>query len=295
MKNICYCCLVFVVSSCSFNALFLHPTPLSLEQQPLKDFAGKNDSIFLFFSKENLQPTFTHMGKDTLELPLNIESVIYQSSNGHSLNGWFISSKSTKPSATLLHLHGNAGCLLSQYQAISPMLDHGFQLFLFDYSGFGFSEGKATKKNVLIDANATLDYVLSREDVKNLPLVLYGQSLGGHLAAVVASRRQVDIDGVVVEGAFSSHRDIAANMVPLLGRLFVNEQYAAKKEIKKLHKPVLVIHSSEDPVVPLFLGEKIYNSANQPKEFYEIEQCHMCGPSFYSMEIAEKIHTMLSL
>ena len=93
--------------------------------------------------------------------------------------------KNVTPTITLLHFHGNAGFLLSQYQAMTPLLKYGFQIFVFDYSGFGFSEGKATRTNVLIDGNSALTYVKSRDDIKNTKLVIYGQSLGG---AFVSSR-----------------------------------------------------------------------------------------------------------
>jgi fermentation-respiration switch protein FrsA (DUF1100 family) len=203
--------------------------------------------------------------------------------------------KDKSASITILHLHGNAGCLLSQYTAISPLIKQGFQIFMFDYSGFGFSEGKATKKNVLIDALSTLDYLKTREDIKNTKLVLYGQSLGGHLSAVVGTKRQSEIDALVIEGAFSSHKDIGAYTIPVIGRIFVKQGYSAKRSIKDFHKPLLVIHSSEDETIPLYMGKRIFDAANEPKEFYEIRKCHMCGPDSYPSEIADKIKKTINL
>lgn len=175
------------------------------------------------------------------------------------------------------------------------MIKYGFQIFAFDYSGFGFSEGKATRQNVLVDANAALSYVKSRPDIKNTKLVIYGQSLGGHLSVVVASQRQTEIDGLIIEGAFSSHKDIAAKTAGILGRILVSQQYSAYKAIRSYKKPVLVIHSSEDEVIPFSMGQKIFNHANTPKEFYEIKKCHICGPEFYADSISQKIMDMLNL
>ena len=284
--------IIVLLTSCSFNKLFLQPTKVPVDTRKMSMRAGTDTTVVLF-SGDKHQPTFLKDGKDTLDLGYTIESVVYKSANGNLLNGWFLKPKNQTATITILHLHGNAGFLLSQYGAMSPLIKNGFQIFLFDYSGFGFSEGKATKKNVLIDALSTLDYVKSREDVKNTKLVLYGQSLGGHLSAVVCTKRQNDIDALVIEGAFSSHKDIGAHTVPVLGRLLIKQSYSAKRSIKDFHKPLLVIHSTEDKVVPFYMGKRIFDAANSPKEFYEIKKCHICGPSYYSDEISQKIKGML--
>lgn len=294
MKKIFLHILTLVLfTSCSFNKLFLQPTKIPLHAKELIVRKTTSDTTVVHFSEDKHQPTFLKNGKDTLEFGFTIESVVYKSANGNILNGWFLKPKNESATITLLHLHGNAGCLLSQYHAMTPLIKHGFQIFIFDYSGFGFSEGKSTKGNVLIDALSSLDYLKNREDVKNTKLVLYGQSLGGHLSAVIGTERQNDIDGLVIEGAFSSHKDIAAHMVPFLGRIMVKQGYRATKSIKDFHKPLLVIHSTEDQTIPFYMGKKIADVANTPKEFFEIKKCHICGPSFYADEISIKIKMML--
>lgn len=281
-----------LLTSCSFNKLFLQPTkiPVSTTQLSLKT---ADDSTVVSFSGEAHQPVFLKNGTDTITFDFSIESVNYKSANGNILNGWLLKPKNTIATTTLLHLHGNGGCLLSQFKAISPLVDKGFQVFMFDYSGFGFSQGKSTRKNVLTDALSTLDYLKTRPDVSNTTLLIYGQSLGGHLAAVVAAQRPNDISGLIIEGAFSSHKDIGGHMVPVLGKIFVKQGYSAVKFIKDFHKPVLVIHSTEDEMIPFYMGKKIFDNANAPKEFYEVKKCHICAPQFYAAEIAEKIKKML--
>jgi hypothetical protein len=287
------------LTACSFNKMYLQPTNLP-KIPPDKDKVSmttttKNDTTLAEFNTKTLQPTFFKTNKDTIDFDFTIESVVFESSNGNKLNGWILKPKNEIPTVTLLHFHGNAGFLLSQYQAMTPLIKYGFQIFVFDYSGFGFSEGKATRENVLIDANSALNYVKSRADIKNTKLVIYGQSLGGHLSAVVASQRQADIDGLVIEGAFSSHKDIAAQTAGIFGRILVSEKYSAFKSIRTFKKPVLVIHSTEDEVIPFKMGQKIFNNANSPKEFYEIKKCHICGPDFYADSISQKIINMLNL
>lgn len=300
MKLIAFFLFISILfSSCSFNKMFLVPYKIPATTQRLK-LVGR-DTTYIAYSGDNFQPTFLKHKTDTIQTNFTIESVVFTSANGHKLNGWMMKPKNSNPSATILHLHGNAGNLLYQYSAMTPLIDYNFQIFIFDYSGFGFSEGKATKKNVLTDALSALDYVKSREDVKNTKLVVYGQSLGGHCSAIVAEKKQSEIDALVIEGAFSSHKDIAAYTMKkalhmaFLGRWFTKDGYNAKRSIKEYKKPLLVIHSTEDETIPFYMGQKIHAEANNPKEFYEIKKCHICGPSYYAESIAEKIKKMLEI
>jgi len=287
------------LTACSFDKMYLQPTSLPKIPQD-KDKVSittttKNDTTFVEFNTKTLQPTFLKNNKDTIIFDYTIESVVFKSLSGNNLNGWLLKPKNIDATTTLLHFHGNAGFLLSQYQAITPLLKYGFQAFVFDYSGFGFSEGKATRDNVLLDGNSALTYIKSREDVKNTKLVIYGQSLGGNLSAVVAQQRETDIDGLVIEGAFSSHKDIAAKTAGVFGRLLVSEKYSAYKSIRTFKKPVLIIHSTEDEVIPFKMGQKIFDNTIAPKEFYEIKKCHICGPKFYADSISLKIINMLKI
>ncbi len=282
-----------LLNSCSFNSVFLHPDKYPAD---LKKFIFETPdyTLVVFFNGQNHQPLFTnHNGRDTVDLGYNIESVIFRNSNDEVLNGWFITPRNKPADITLLHLHGNAGSLLSQYKSIVNLVNHGFQIFMFDYSGFGFSEGNATRNNALIDAFSAMDYLKARPETINKSFVIYGQSFGGHLAAVVAGQREKEIDALVIEGAFSSAKDIAASRVPFFGRIFVSEGYSAKSSIKNYHKPLLIIHSTEDRVVPFELGKKLFDAANQPKDFFEIRNCHICGPMYYTDEVVSKIKKML--
>lgn len=290
--------LSIILSSCSFNKMFMYPVPLSTDDYRVYTRDGKT-SYRVFFNGDSLQPTFLNAENDTIGFDFTIESVLFQSKNGNTINGWMLKETDREPKATILHLHGNAANLVHQFGAIDKLCLQGYQVFLFDYSGFGFSTGKATQKNVKTDAQSALEYVLSRPDCKNLPLIVYGQSLGGHLAAEIGQLNQVKIDGLVIEGAFSSHRDIASYTMKkslhmgFLGRIFVRSRYKAKKSIEKFKKPLLVIHSREDETIPFFMGERIYDHANQPKELFAIDGCHICGPDLYPREIGQKIEQML--
>jgi len=281
----------YTLLSCSLNKMFLQPDKLPANAKQLTLKTDK-DTTHIEISPGNFQPSFLKGGKVISNPDYTIESVVFESPNGNKLNGWLLKPP-TKPTVTLLHFHGNAGFLFSQYQAMTPLMKYGYQIFVFDYSGFGFSEGDATRRNVLQDGNAALTYIKSREDIRDTKIVIYGQSLGGNLATVVASERQNEIDGLVIEGAFSSHKDIAANQAWIFGRLLVKELYSAKKSIAKYKKTLLIIHSKDDDIIPIRMSQDLFDRANSPKELYKIDGCHICGTDNYAKQISDKIENML--
>ncbi|MBT8254526.1 MAG: lysophospholipase, partial [Bacteroidia bacterium] len=197
-----------------------------------------------------------------------------------------------KPIATILHFHGSAGNLLTHYQFISPLIDYGYQVFMFDYSGYGCSEGKPDHETIIQDGYSAIEYIKKQDHFRDIKTILYGQSYGGYLASIIGSNSQEDIDGIVIEGAFSSLKDEAKHKASVFGN-FVKKGKQADKEIQKNYKPVLIIHSREDKMVPIKLAQEIFINANSPKEFYEIDGMHISGLELYSSEIADKIHRMI--
>lgn len=291
MKNILLFSIILLLSACSLNNVFLHPTKLSLEKQPLALSYQEDTTIVTFDSL--YQPVFLSTQRDTLSLDYEIKSVVFESQSGNKLNAWFMKPTNKSTIATIIHFHGNAGSVVGQHRIMSPLLQAGFQIFMFDYSGFGFSEGKAKRKNVILDGNSAIDYVQTHVDVDE-KIILYGQSLGGHLAGVVGTMRENDIDALVLEGAFTSHKAIAKHFAGGFGKLFTKEMYSAKDSIVQFHKPLLIIHSEEDETIPFFMGEQLFECANSPKTFLKIKKTHIFGPIFYTDQIAKQLKTMVN-
>lgn len=272
------------------DGLFLHPFKLESTSEFKQYDASIDDTLHLTFD-ENNQPRFSYIGGTAYDPGCTIESVDFTSED-RKLNGWVMLPDSSN-GTSLFFTHGNAGNVVYNYQLMTPFVERGYRVFLWDYSEFGFSEGKATRKHVLKDAHAALDFMLQQEAFKGDRIVVYGQSLGGHLASVIGTQRQNDVDAVVVEGAFNSHKDIAADRVPVLGRIFVAEQYSGKKTIQDLEKPLLVIHSVRDKTIDYQYGVDLYKHANAPKSFYAIDSAHIRGPLYYTDSISNRIQKML--
>jgi uncharacterized protein len=294
-KNILFLILLSFLTSCSFNKLFYRPDkiPATFKQEMIITKTG--DTTFLNIGA-GYQPAFTDNKNNPLPLPYTVESINFKNGKGNNLVGWFIKPQNTTTTAiTVLFLHGNGGSIVSEFWSALQLAKRGMQVFLFDYSGYGFSEGKPTRKRVLADCNDALNMLLSRADVKGTRLVVYGQSLGGQLAATVASENEAKIDALVMEGAPSSHKDIAAYQSGALGftaRALVKNEYSSVKSVQHYHKPILVIQSSEDKTVPLFMGRKIYAHANEPKSFYEIKHDHIQGLLYYADSIAVRVKAL---
>ena len=223
-----------------------------------------------------------------------VEEINFLSTNGKNLNGWFFKPKNKKIIGTILHFHGNAGNISYQYQFSDSLIKAGFQVMVFDYQGFGKSEGKVSQEKVLEDGISALHYVKKREDVKNTKLILFGQSLGGHLSCVVAAREQKMIDGLVVEGAFTGHESMAiyvggkSGAPKWLAKMLVPSKYNAIDEIAKVTIPKLIIHSIEDATCPFYMGKELFEKALAPKEFWEIKGPHIQCSELYRGDFVKK-------
>jgi fermentation-respiration switch protein FrsA (DUF1100 family) len=161
------------------------------------------------------------------------------------------------------------------------LVDKGFNIFIFDYQGYGRSQGEPTIAGVHRDAEAALETLLSMPQVDKEQIIVLGQSIGGAIAVyTVANTPYKDrIAALVIDSAFSSYRRIAREKLaqvfitwpfqyPL--SLFFNDDYSPVKWIKKVAPvPLLIIHGEQDPVVPGHHGQMLYDTALQPKDFWK--------------------------
>ncbi|HEY0029745.1 MAG TPA: alpha/beta fold hydrolase [Bacteroidia bacterium] len=228
-----------------------------------------------------------------------LEEISFKSSNGKNLNGWFLKPKNGPIIGSILHFHGNAANISYQYQFSEPLIKAGFQVMVFDYQGFGRSEGKVSQEHVLEDGIAALHYIKQREDVKGSKLILFGQSLGGHLSCVVAAKEQNLIDALVVEGAFSGHERMAVYVGGKQGapkwltKLLVPTKYDAIDEIDKVTIPKLIIHSTEDETCPFYMGKELFDKAIAPKDFWIVKGGHMQAGLLYSDEFVKRFKDLI--
>jgi len=199
-----------------------------------------------------------------LQQHVGASDVWLQTSDGVRLHAWWI----PRPEARVVTLffHGNAGNLTHRADAMRQITSAGSALLILDYRGYGKSQGRPSEKGLYADADAAYQYLIGAGWPPER-ILAHGESLGAAVAVDLASRRQVG--GVVLEAPFSSGRDVAARVLPLVGPLVV-WSFNSESKITRLRAPLLIIHGDRDGVIPFDLGRKLYQAAAEPKTFHRV-------------------------
>lgn len=198
---------------------------------------------------------------------LHVQDHWFTAEDGVRLHAWFVPRDSSV--ATLVMSHGNAGNLSHRVDLLMRLKSAGFSIFIYDYRGYGRSEGTPSEDGIYLDGRAAFDYAGTIPGVSADRLVLFGTSLGSAVAVDVATHRQPA--ALILETPFTSARDMAAALYPYLPvRYVLRTKFESDRKILSLSLPLLVIHGTEDSIVPIGLGRKLYDAARGPKEFYEI-------------------------
>lgn len=213
---------------------------------------------------------------------LKYEQVTFQSKDGTRLSGWFIPAVG-KPKGTVIHFHGNAQNMTAHFGFVSWLPVQGFNLFVFDYRGYGKSAGSPERRGLYEDSLAALDYIAARPGIDHNRLLVLGQSLGGANAiAAVGSSPAGGIRAVAIESAFASYQGIVRDKIaaiPLLSvfrsplsRLLIGNDFSPDTVIANIAPtPLLIIHGTSDTVVPYSHGKRLFELAREPKQFWTIE------------------------
>jgi hypothetical protein len=205
---------------------------------------------------------------------LAYEDVFLSAEDGVKLHGWYIPRQGSK--RVLLFMHGNAGNISHRGESIAVFHRLGLNVLIFDYRGYGQSQGEPSERGLYQDAAAAWHYLIETRGSDSEDIILFGRSLGGAVAAKLAS--EVQAGGVILESTFSSARDVAGSLFPILSRLIVLRYgFDTAGYLKGVACPVLVLHSREDDIIPFYLGEKVYQAASEPKVFVKMQGDHNGG------------------
>ncbi|GMR18309.1 MAG: alpha/beta hydrolase [Gammaproteobacteria bacterium] len=205
---------------------------------------------------------------------LSYEDITLTTEDGLKLNGWFIPTASAKK--VVLFFHGNAGNISHRRESVEIFHELNLNVFIFDYRGFGSSEGRPGERGTYRDARAAWRYLVEQRHLEPDNIILFGRSLGGVIATKLAT--EVNAAGLIVESTFSSARAMASRVMPLLHYvLWERFDYNTAAYIKKVNMPVLVTHSPADEIIPYQQGRRIFEMANEPKTFLELRGDHNNG------------------
>ena len=207
-------------------------------------------------------------------IKLPYEDLYLTTSDDITIHGWWVPAKHEK--GTVLFCHGNAGNISHRLGTVKILNAMDLNVLIFDYRGFGKSEGSPSEKGTYRDAEAAWRYVTAVRKIKPDTIILHGRSLGGAVASWLAVKHTPSM--LILESTFTSMRDIASyhcSFTPAV--LIITYKYNTIDIIKNLHCPLLIIHSKDDEVIPYSHGKRIYNAAPGPKEFVTISGTHNHG------------------
>lgn len=202
--------------------------------------------------------------------PLGVESVRFETTDGMTLHGWWMPPVGYRASAgpvpAVVHAHGNAGNVESHAGISSFLTSHGFGVLVFDYRGYGESDGgrgDLRRERLVEDTIAAVRYVRSREDVDEARVGLMGQSLGVSFAAHAAAALG-DVPALVLVSGFASWKEIARDHAGVFGPMLVRAGVDARDATGGMGStPVLVVHGTADEIVPVHHADRIVEAAER--------------------------------
>ncbi|MHC4249117.1 MAG: alpha/beta hydrolase [Planctomycetota bacterium] len=214
------------------------------------------------------------------------EDVSIDAPDGVRLHGWFL--RAVEPGnaggggagqnddanaarVTILFLHGNAGNVSHRWSWLRGLSRLPADVLAIDYRGYGRSEGSPSEEGIYLDAEAAYRHLTESRGVAPERIVVYGRSLGGAPACEVASR--FECGGLVLQSTFTSAPDMSGRVVPLVPLGWaMGTSFDCESMIARVKAPVLIIHSRADRVVPYWMGERLFATASEPKDFVSLDR-----------------------
>lgn len=242
-------------------------------------------AIALYFGQSNL----VYMPSQALtETPatigLKFEDIQITTKDNVNLNAWFVPAKDNDQieKGVILFCHGNGGNIGNRVSYLPIFRDLGLSTFLFDYRGYGKSEGKPTEAGTYADVEAAWQYLTQERKIPPQKIIIYGESLGGAIAAYIAQLTSQDLKnnagGLVLASTFTSISDRASELYPFLPIRWLSRFfYNSIERLPSIKIPVLIIHSTDDEIIPFTHGDRNFQAANQPKKLVKLRGDHNSG------------------
>lgn len=240
--------------------------------------------IALMFSVLSLQgcanSTFFSPSKSA---ELNPEVRWLASQSGNDIAYLWLPTNHAIAKGAVIHFHGNSGHMEETKEKVDWLTEHGYDVMVFDYSGFGHSSGQVGDKAAYQDATSILHYIEALKAKSDIPVYTVATSTGGNIFLRAWADHPIEIDGIIIDSSFTSYVDTAEHVVEqgLFGELYswmvhvvMRDDYAANQVADTLPiAPSLVLHCEQDKVVPIEFGEGIYHQLEGEKEFWRLTEC----------------------
>ena len=215
-----------------------------------------------------------YLHADPEQAGLDFEEVYLETADGVTIHGWFVPAAEER--GVVLFCHGNAGNISHRLPTLKYLHSLNMSTFIFDYRGFGNSQGKPTEEGTYNDVMAAWYYLTGDRGVPAGNIFIMGRSLGGAVAAELAASSEPA--GIILESTFTSIPELGREMFPFLPvNLLARYRYATREKISSFSSPVMIIHSREDELIPFRHGRTLYELAPRPRHFLEISGDHNSG------------------
>jgi len=240
---------------------------LSLGYLGLLAFVYVRQPKMLYYPTKQIEQTPAAIG-------LSFDEVTFKTADGLTISAWYIPAPDAR--AVLLFCHGNGGNISHRLDSIRIFHDLGLSVLIFDYRGYGKSDGEPTEKGTYLDAEAAWNFLVNGKGVDPARMVIFGRSLGSAVATELATKKKAG--ALIIESGFTSIPDLGRKYYPYLPvGLMTRFHYASIDKVGRITLPKLFIHSPEDEVIPYEQGMKLFARAAEPKEFLKLRGDHNEG------------------
>jgi fermentation-respiration switch protein FrsA (DUF1100 family) len=209
-------------------------------------------------------------------IPVHLREEVSIASEGETLFGFFVRQEDSlriKPHPVIIYHHGNRDHTQYYWDRVEFLWKCGFDVFVYDYRGFGKSTGTSSEESLFADATAVLNYVRSRVDVDTNQIVHYGFSLGG-VPALFSTAEFVRPRCIILEAVYATGEDLvhSGTLLDIPGEYLLEGAFDNVSRIGKIDCPVLMLHGTADSFIGIERhGDKLYNAAKNPKTFIRVE------------------------
>ena len=230
--------------------------------------------VLRWFEHRQVYQPSRPMDANGSELGRPFEDVHFQTADGLKLNGWFFPADKDSSRQHLVYLlcHGNAGNISHRLEHVAALLETGASVFIFDYRGYGRSEGRPSEDGTYLDGQAARRW-LGEKGFAATNIIVLGESLGGGIASELAPRETSG--GLILQSTYTSVTDLGAELFPWLPvRWLGTIKYDTHSKLSRARVPVLILHSRGDSLIGFHHAEKNLAAANEPKTLWEIAGEH---------------------
>jgi hypothetical protein len=200
-------------------------------------------------------------------IPDSLLTFVQFKSENNTLYGYWVKSKNPQSGITILYCHGNKNNMDEYWDRVMILHQLGVQVFIFDYRGFGLSEGKPSENGLYKDGESALNFIRSHYQVDKDSLCLYGYSLG-NIVSIYLTAEKINPLCLIAEAPFASANSLTQGSLSLdIPELWLTEgKFDNVEKIRRIKTPFLLIHGDQDDMVRFRdNGKVVYDNAPQPK------------------------------